>query len=102
MLSAIEQLAQKYPMSKWTEEALMAAGNYYWVDLDRNKAAAYYQRLLDTFPAGKYAINCEWRGGARAVPHRAPNRPREGEALSPPHPPPPPPAAPRLWFAVRP
>ena len=61
MLSAIEQLAQKYPASKWTEEGLMAAGNYFWVELNRNKAASYYQRVLDNFPAGKYAYNCEWR-----------------------------------------
>ena len=61
MLAAIEQLAQKYPASKWTEEALMAAGNYFWVDLNRNRAGAYYQRSLDNFPAGKYAFNCEWR-----------------------------------------
>lgn len=61
MLAAIEQTAQKYPSSKWAEEALMAAGNYYWVGLDRNKAAAYYQRVLDSFPSGKFALNCEWR-----------------------------------------
>lgn len=61
MLSAVEQLAQKYPMSKWTEEALMAAGNYYWVDLNRPKAAVYYQRVLDSFPSGRFAFNCEWR-----------------------------------------
>jgi peptidoglycan lytic transglycosylase len=61
MLSSIEQLAQKYPASKWTEEALMAAGNYFWVDLNRPKASSYYQRLLDAFPSGKYAFNCEWR-----------------------------------------
>jgi len=61
MLSVVEQLAQKYPASKWTEEALMAAGNYYWVDLNRNKAAASYQRVLDAFPSGKHSYNCEWR-----------------------------------------
>jgi len=61
MLSVVEQLAQKYPASKWTEEALMAAGNYYWVDLNRNKAAASYQRVLDSFPSGKHSYNCEWR-----------------------------------------
>jgi soluble lytic murein transglycosylase len=61
MLDAIERVAQKYPSSKWAEEALMAAGNYYWVDLNRNKAAAYYQRVLDNFPNGRNAFNCEWR-----------------------------------------
>ena len=61
MLSAIDQLIQKYPAGKWAEEGLMSAGNYYWVDLNRAKAASYYQRLLDNFPSGKYAFNCEWR-----------------------------------------
>jgi len=61
MLSNAEQLVQKYPSSKWSEEALMMAGNYYWVELDRAKAVSYYQRVLDNFPAGKYAFNCEWR-----------------------------------------
>ncbi len=61
MLSASEQLVQKYPSSKWSEEALMMVGNYYWVELDRAKAVNYYQRILDTFPSGKYAFFCEWR-----------------------------------------
>jgi soluble lytic murein transglycosylase len=61
MLSAIDQLAQKYPQSKWAEEALFAEGNYYWVELDRAKAASYYQRVVDEFPAGKNAFNAEWR-----------------------------------------
>src|SRR6266481_2077666 len=61
MLAVIEQLAQKYPASKWTEDALMAAGNYFWVDLNRSKAAASYQRVLDSFPSGRNSFNCEWR-----------------------------------------
>jgi soluble lytic murein transglycosylase len=61
MLSAAEQLVQKYPTSKWSEEALMMVGNYYWVELDRAKAVSYYQRVLDNFPAGKFAFSCEWR-----------------------------------------
>jgi soluble lytic murein transglycosylase len=61
MLSGVEQLSQKYPSSKWTEEAQMMAGNYYWVELDRTKAVNYYQRVLDNFPSGKYAFHCEWR-----------------------------------------
>jgi len=61
ILSVAEQLVQKYPSSKWSEEALMMVGNYYWVELDRAKAVTYYQRVLDNFPAGKYAFLCEWR-----------------------------------------
>ena len=61
MLATINQLAQKYPESKWSDEGLMAAGNYYWVNLDRDRAAAWYQRVLDAFPAGHNAYNAEWR-----------------------------------------
>ncbi len=61
MLSASEQLVQKYPSSKWSEEALMMVGNYYWVELDRAKAVSYYQRVVDNFPTGKYTFFCEWR-----------------------------------------
>ncbi len=61
MFTALNTLTKNYPESKWTEEALMAAGNYHWVELDRTKAAINYQRVLDSFPNGKYAFNCEWR-----------------------------------------
>lgn len=61
MLASIETVAEKYPESKWAEEAIMAAGNYYWVNLDRSRAANYYQRILDRFPSGKHAYNAEWR-----------------------------------------
>jgi soluble lytic murein transglycosylase len=61
MLTAIETCAAKYPQSRWTEEAVMAAGNYYWVQLDRAKAIGYYQRVLEEFPSGKNAYNAEWR-----------------------------------------
>ena len=61
MLTNIEKVAEKYPQSHWTEEALMAAGNYYWVLLDRANAVHYYQRVLENFPGDKNAYNAEWR-----------------------------------------
>ncbi len=61
MLGTIEKIWEKYPQSRWAEDALMAGGNYYWVELQRNKAVSYYQRILDAFPAGKNAYNAEWR-----------------------------------------
>jgi soluble lytic murein transglycosylase len=60
MLTAIEQIADKYPQTRWNEDALMAAGNYYWVNLDRAKAGHYYERVLENFPAGKNAYSAEW------------------------------------------
>ncbi len=61
MVAAVELEQNKYPKSKWSEEALMAAGNFYWVALDRNRAVSYYQRVVDGFPGGKNAFNAEWR-----------------------------------------
>jgi soluble lytic murein transglycosylase len=61
MFHALNSLAQTYPVSKWNEDGLMAAGNYHWVQLEREKAAGAYQRMLDSFPNGKNAYNCEWR-----------------------------------------
>ena len=57
MFASLGDLFQKYPQSKWAEEGYMQAGNYYWVLLDRPKAASYYQKVLDNFPEGKNAYN---------------------------------------------
>jgi len=61
MFDALNTLARDYPMSKWNEDGLMAMGNYHWVELEREKAVVAYQRVLDSFPNGKNAYNCEWR-----------------------------------------
>jgi soluble lytic murein transglycosylase len=61
MFAALNTLARDYPVSKWNEDGLMAAGNYHWVELEREKASVAYQRVLDAFPGGKNAYNCEWR-----------------------------------------
>jgi soluble lytic murein transglycosylase len=60
MLTAIEQIADKYPQSRWNEDGLMAAGNDYWMELDRAKAGHYYERVLEAFPGGKDAYAAEW------------------------------------------
>jgi soluble lytic murein transglycosylase len=72
MLGTIDKLAEKYPLSHWSEEALMSAGNYYWVLLDRSKAVGYYQRVLDGYPGGKNAYNAEWRTAWLAYLQNAP------------------------------
>jgi soluble lytic murein transglycosylase len=61
MLAAVELAQRKYPQSKWSEEALMATGNFYWVALERTRATGFYQRVVDGFPQGKNAFNAEWR-----------------------------------------
>jgi len=61
MIGAVEQLAARHPQSRWAEEGLFAAGNYFWVNLDRKRAADYYRRVVVQFPAGKYAQAAHWR-----------------------------------------
>jgi len=61
MLAAVEQLATRYPQSRWTEEGLFAAGNYFWANLQRARAAEFYRRLLQQFPTGKDVPMAHWR-----------------------------------------
>lgn len=61
MLATLAQLQSKAPQSPWTERALFAVGNYYWVKLDRDRAAAQYQQVVDKFPGSDDAINAQWR-----------------------------------------
>ncbi|MGC1768291.1 MAG: hypothetical protein WA785_08255, partial [Candidatus Acidiferrales bacterium] len=55
MAAAIESAAARAPASRWTESALFLGGNYYWVQLDRDRAAGYYKRLSDNFPTAAEA-----------------------------------------------
>jgi len=61
MLAAIERAAERSPQSRWAEDALFTAGNYFWVSLDRPRAAAYYRRMLEQFPVGKNSQAAHWR-----------------------------------------
>ena len=61
MLAAIDLAIARVPQSRWAEEALFAAGNYYWVQLDRRRAASHYERVVAQFPAGRYVMQAHWR-----------------------------------------
>jgi soluble lytic murein transglycosylase len=61
MLETIEQAAQKYPQSPSTADALFAAGNYFWMKLDRPRAAEYYARVVAAVPASPNAAVAQWR-----------------------------------------
>lgn len=61
MAATVAQMQTRAPENSWTEKALFAAGNYYWVNLQRDKAAAEYQQLVETFPENDDALNAEWR-----------------------------------------
>jgi len=61
MLDEIEDMARRFPQSPWVEEGLFAAGNFYWVNLDRDHATEFYTRLVAAFPDGKDAPSAAWR-----------------------------------------
>jgi len=61
MIAAVEAAAKRAPTSPWAAAALFLAGNYYWVQLDRAHASAYYQRVVDGFPSGPDTPNAQWR-----------------------------------------
>jgi soluble lytic murein transglycosylase len=69
MLAAIELLAARYPRSPWTDEALLAGGNHFWVQLDRKRAAEFYRRQLSQFPNGKNTLTANWRLAWHAYMH---------------------------------
>jgi soluble lytic murein transglycosylase len=61
LLDDVDQLVKRYPHSPWTADALFGAGNFYWVNLDREHAADFYRRSLDVSPDEKNAGSAEWR-----------------------------------------
>jgi soluble lytic murein transglycosylase len=61
MIAAVESAVARAPDSHWSESALFLAGNYYWVQLDRDRAASYYKRLSDNFPTAADALPAQWR-----------------------------------------
>jgi soluble lytic murein transglycosylase len=72
MVTAIEGVISRAPSSHWAESALFLAGNYYWVQLDRERAAGYYKRLEEDFPASTNAPAAQWRVAWAAVLKRQP------------------------------
>jgi soluble lytic murein transglycosylase len=73
MVSAIDAAIARDPSSRWTESALFLGGNYYWVQLDRDRAVSYYKRLADNFPTSTDAAPAQWRVAWAAVLKRQPD-----------------------------
>lgn len=61
MRTAVEAAVTRDPQGRWAEDALFAAGNYYWSNLDRPHALDYYRRVLEKFPSGRNAPVANWR-----------------------------------------
>ncbi|HXQ27483.1 MAG TPA: transglycosylase SLT domain-containing protein, partial [Candidatus Acidoferrales bacterium] len=73
MIAAVESAVARAPSSHWAEAALFLAGNYFWVQLDRDRAAIYYKRFEESFPASPNATSAQWRVAWTAVLKRQPD-----------------------------
>lgn len=73
MLEAVSQVTSRFPQSPWAGEAFFSTGNYFWVALDRARAATYYRRVADGFPASKNAAVANWRAAWVAYLDRSPD-----------------------------
>jgi soluble lytic murein transglycosylase len=54
-------MLNKYPQSRWLEEALYSGGNMYLLTHDTQQAIYHYQLLVDHFPNSIYAPSAHWR-----------------------------------------
>jgi len=72
MTNAVETAVSRAPRSPSAESALFLAGNYYWVQLDRDRASSYYKRVEENFPNAADASSAQWRVTWTAVLRRQP------------------------------
>jgi soluble lytic murein transglycosylase len=75
MAAAVEAAVARAPSSRWAEESLFLAGNYYWVQLARERAAVFYKRLVENFPTSPDATPSQWRVAWVEVLKRQPDAP---------------------------
>ena len=82
MFATLNELTQKYPLSKWNEEGFMAAGNYYWVDLDRTQSRQLLPARCGHFPRRKKCIQRGMARGVGCVSESAARRGRQDQEFS--------------------
>jgi soluble lytic murein transglycosylase len=57
----INHLVQRFPTSRWLEEALYSGGNMYLLKHDAGQAIYHYSTLVKLFPNSTYAPSAHWR-----------------------------------------
>ncbi|MEI9977806.1 MAG: transglycosylase SLT domain-containing protein [Edaphobacter sp.] len=57
----IAQMVQRFPTSRWLEEALYSGGNMYLIKHDAKQATYHYSLLVKMFPNSTYAASAHWR-----------------------------------------
>jgi soluble lytic murein transglycosylase len=57
----IAKMIERYPTSRWLEEALYSGGNMYLLKHDASQAIFHYTKLVTLFPNSTYAPSAHWR-----------------------------------------
>ncbi|WP_229739297.1 lytic transglycosylase domain-containing protein [Edaphobacter dinghuensis] len=57
----IAQMIQRFPKSRWLEEALYSGGNMYLLKHNAQQATYHYSMLVKMFPQSTYAPSAHWR-----------------------------------------
>ncbi len=57
----IAQMVERFPTSRWLEEALYSGGNMYLIKHDAKQATYHYSLLVKMFPNSTYAASAHWR-----------------------------------------
>lgn len=57
----IAQMIQRFPKSRWLEEALYSGGNMYLLKHSAKQATFHYSTLVSMFPNSLYAPSAHWR-----------------------------------------
>ena len=57
----IAQMVERFPASRWLEEALYSGGNMYLLNHDAAQAIVHYSTLVRLFPSSAYAPSAHWR-----------------------------------------
>lgn len=57
----IAQMVERYPTSRWLEEALYSGGNMYLLKHNAKQATYHYSLLVKLFPNSVYAPSAHWR-----------------------------------------
>ena len=59
--AVIAEMVQRFPSSRWLEEALYSGGNMYLLKHDAQQAINQYAELVKMFPNSTYAPSAHWR-----------------------------------------
>lgn len=73
----VQQLMERYPQSRWLEEALYSGGNMYLIRQDETRATSEYLSLVQHFPRSTYAPSAHWHAAwLNYLMHRYPDAAR--------------------------